>query len=69
MPLDETQHLRSGRHKQRACLRCAKHFDSAWAGERVCPHCKNSAVWREDHAGSSDNHARYGIKARRHGAS
>jgi len=69
MPLDETQHPQSGRNKQRVCLCCAKSFDSTWAGERVCPHCKNSAVWREDLGGSSDNHARYGGKSRRRGAS
>jgi hypothetical protein len=69
MLYDENRYPRLPRRKQRACLCCAKAFDSAWAGERICPHCKNSAVWREDLAGSSDNHARYSGKARRPGVS
>jgi Zn finger protein HypA/HybF involved in hydrogenase expression len=37
-----------GRHapKERQCLRCETRFDSEWAGERICPHCKNSNAWR-----------------------
>lgn len=26
--------------KKRQCLRCRKAFKSAWAGERICGHCK-----------------------------
>lgn len=32
--------------KIRACLRCESEFPSQWSGERICPHCKNSAAWR-----------------------
>ena len=32
--------------KQRLCLMCAKRFDSAWAGERICPLCKGKSLWR-----------------------
>jgi hypothetical protein len=66
---DETRHPRFPPRKKRACLCCAEAFDSAWAGERICPQCKTSTVWREDLAGSTDNHARYSGKARRKGVS
>ena len=33
--------------KDRACLRCRTKFHSEWAGERICPHCKNSSTWRK----------------------
>jgi RNA polymerase subunit RPABC4/transcription elongation factor Spt4 len=32
--------------KTRACLKCRKVFESAWMGERICPHCKGTSVWR-----------------------
>ncbi len=32
--------------KTRACLRCRAAFVSAWAGERICRGCKDSAVWQ-----------------------
>ncbi len=32
--------------KTRACLRCREDFVSEWAGERVCPTCKNGGAWR-----------------------
>jgi len=32
--------------KERSCLRCSTRFMSAWAGERVCPRCKQSSAWR-----------------------
>jgi len=66
---DESPNLRLPRPKRRVCLCCAKAFESAWAGERICPHCKASAAWREDLAGNSSNHARYGGKNRRKGVS
>ncbi len=31
---------------RRKCLRCETEFDSAWAGERICPHCKSTSAWR-----------------------
>jgi len=31
---------------KRACLRCKKEFDSKGFGERICPRCKASAVWK-----------------------
>jgi hypothetical protein len=30
----------------RACLRCKTVFQSEGFGERICPHCKGSAVWK-----------------------
>lgn len=33
--------------KTRDCLRCGTSFLSQWSGQRVCPHCKGSAVWRD----------------------
>ncbi len=30
----------------RACLRCKTVFQSEGFGERVCPRCKGSAVWK-----------------------
>jgi hypothetical protein len=32
--------------KKRRCLSCEGAFDSQWAGERICPHCKQSSAWR-----------------------
>jgi hypothetical protein len=32
--------------KVRDCLRCGDSFESAWAGERICAHCKSSTTWR-----------------------
>lgn len=32
--------------KVRLCLRCRDEFESAWAGERICAHCKSSTTWR-----------------------
>lgn len=36
----------AGISKKRMCLMCSTNFASAWAGERVCPTCKNKSVWR-----------------------
>jgi hypothetical protein len=33
--------------KSRRCLKCREPFTSAWPGERICPGCKASVVWRE----------------------
>lgn len=32
--------------KKRNCMRCQSSFESAWAGERICQHCKRSHSWR-----------------------
>jgi hypothetical protein len=32
--------------RTRACLICKKHFQSEWAGERICRPCKSTAAWR-----------------------
>jgi uncharacterized paraquat-inducible protein A len=65
MPFDESFYPAPAPHKRRACLSCAQAFDSAWAGERICPRCKASATWREDLARGGANHARYQAKQRR----
>ncbi len=36
------EHVRA----RRRCLRCETDFDSAWVGERICPHCKSTSAWR-----------------------
>ena len=36
----------AGVPKKRMCLMCSTNFTSAWAGERVCPVCKNKSIWR-----------------------
>ena len=33
--------------KPRKCLMCRKEFTSAWAGERVCKDCKQTAAWND----------------------
>ena len=32
--------------QQRDCLKCRARFESAWAGERICPTCKRSTSWK-----------------------
>ena len=32
--------------KRRVCLRCQDKFQSEWAGDRICPRCKQSSAWR-----------------------
>jgi len=32
--------------KTRLCLICRSPFPSAWAGERICRHCKSKSAWR-----------------------
>ncbi len=36
--------------KVRNCLACLRPFNSAWAGERICPKCKSSSSWRSGSA-------------------
>jgi predicted RNA-binding Zn-ribbon protein involved in translation (DUF1610 family) len=38
--------------KVRNCLSCLNPFSSAWAGERICPRCKNTTSWRSGAARS-----------------
>jgi hypothetical protein len=42
--------MRRQRRLVRRCLACLLEFDSEWAGERICPHCKKKAGWREGNA-------------------
>jgi hypothetical protein len=39
--------LRTYEAKARRCLMCRESFTSSWPGERVCPKCKSSGMWRE----------------------
>jgi len=32
--------------QNRKCLICKTPFPSEWAGERICPKCKKSTLWR-----------------------
>jgi hypothetical protein len=41
---------RRQRRLVRLCLACLSPFDSEWAGERICRHCKRKAGWREGDA-------------------
>jgi predicted RNA-binding Zn-ribbon protein involved in translation (DUF1610 family) len=51
---------------QRTCLSCKAMFDSAWAGERICPRCKGTTVWRSGASASisstNQNQSRSGRK-------
>ncbi len=38
---------REQERKARRCLMCGAAFQSEWAGERVCPRCKQTAAWRQ----------------------
>jgi uncharacterized paraquat-inducible protein A len=51
----------------RLCLSCKLKFDSAWAGERVCPRCKATTAWRNG-ASVSDS-GRAASRAGRKGSS
>ena len=33
---------------ERVCLRCKATFWSEGFGERICPHCKSSSLWRSN---------------------
>ncbi len=41
-PEPERAHVK----KQRKCLMCSNEFMSSHIGERVCPSCKETSVWR-----------------------
>jgi uncharacterized Zn finger protein (UPF0148 family) len=45
--------------KARHCLRCRAPFVSAWAGERVCPKCKSTSVWRDGVAANMASWSRW----------
>jgi hypothetical protein len=38
------------KRRSRRCLRCDTIFESEWAGERICRHCKSSYAWRSGEA-------------------
>ncbi len=46
LPTKEEEHF-SPTQKVRKCLLCSTHFESEWAGERVCKKCKATAAWRQ----------------------
>jgi hypothetical protein len=46
-----TEFMRRQRRLVRRCLACLSLFDSEWAGERICPHCKKKSGWREGDSG------------------
>ena len=52
---------RMGVAKTRLCLKCREPFESEWAGERVCKHCKGLNIWREDTTSTSE----YAVHRRR----
>ena len=45
--------------KPRHCLKCQAPFESAWAGERVCPKCKTKRAWREGDAANMASWSRW----------
>jgi hypothetical protein len=44
--LEPDSTVQDGR-KERQCLMCRERFESAWAGERICPRCRTKSTWRE----------------------
>jgi hypothetical protein len=45
--------------RMRPCLKCSTPFQSEWAGERICRHCKGSSTWRNSSlAGTGESRAR-----------
>jgi hypothetical protein len=43
---EKSESARSTEQKIRKCLICRSPFLSAWAGERICRRCKDTAAWR-----------------------
>lgn len=35
------------REKMRRCMKCGREFLSTWIGNRICPKCKSSPMFRE----------------------
>ncbi len=52
---------RMGKAKTRLCLKCRKPFESQWAGERICQHCKSLDSWR----GATTSTSEYEVSRRR----
>jgi len=46
LPKETEEARHHGEPKLRSCLRCQGHFQSEWAGERICPRCKGTSAWR-----------------------
>ena len=53
----------------RACLSCKAVFDSAWAGERVCPRCKGTTTWRNGASAAASNFGQSASRSGRKGSS
>ena len=45
-PYEESGTKRTNEQQIRKCLICRSFFESAWAGERICRRCKDTAAWR-----------------------
>ncbi len=43
----QTQNRPRAQTEAPPCLMCWKLFISAWAGQRICPDCKESRIWRD----------------------
>jgi hypothetical protein len=43
---EKSEPKRTTEQKIRKCLICRSPFPSAWAGERICRRCKDTAAWR-----------------------
>lgn len=54
---------------RRVCLGCKSLFDSAWAGERVCPRCKGTTSWRNGASVSTSNFGQSSARSARKGSS
>ena len=53
----------------RRCLHCKVVFDSAWAGERVCPRCKATMAWRNGASIGTSNFGQSPSRSGRKGSS
>jgi hypothetical protein len=53
----------------RICLNCKAVFDSAWAGERVCPRCKATTGWRNGASVGASNFGQSNVRSGRRGSS
>jgi hypothetical protein len=54
---------------QRVCLNCRVAFESAWAGERICPRCKATTAWRNGASVSTGNAGQSAARSGRKGSS